>query len=68
VNAATLSGQVTQFDPIIGLGVVESANGESFPFHCLSIADGTRTIPVGCSVSFGLSHRFGRDEAVAIIG
>jgi cold shock CspA family protein len=68
VNVVTMTGQVTEFDPIVGLGVIESVDGESFSFHCLSIADGTRTIPVGSAVSFGLSHRFGRDEAVAIIG
>ena len=44
-------GEVATFDEDRGLGTIESG-GRTFPFHCTQIADGTRTIPVGTTVTF----------------
>jgi hypothetical protein len=64
---ARLSGKVTQFDEFIGLGEITDTKGRVWPFHCVSIADGTRTIPVGIQVSFTPAFRVSRSEAVSII-
>ena len=64
---AQLSGQVTQFGEFIGLGEITDSKGRVWPFHCVSIADGTRTIPVGTHVSFTPAFRVSRSEAVSII-
>jgi hypothetical protein len=58
---------VTQFDEFIGLGEITDGNRRIWPFHCVSIADGTRTISVGAQVSFLPAFRVARSEAVAII-
>ena len=55
-------GTVTAFDEYVGLGEVTTADG-SYLFHCVEIADGTRTIEVGTDVEFDLMTKFGRDEA-----
>jgi hypothetical protein len=34
-----------------------------FPFHCVSIADGSRVIAVGAKVSFDALLKLGRREA-----
>ena len=60
------TGRVTTFDPHVGLGTVETGSGESYPFHCVAIADGTRTIEVGASVSFAVRFHVARDEATDI--
>ena len=56
-------GQVADFDEHVGLGHVASDDGRRLLFHCVEIADGTRTIPVGAVVEFDLLRKFGRDEA-----
>ena len=56
-------GKVTEFDEYVGLGEVEGADGRRFLFHCVEIADGTRTIEVGTAVEFDLRVKFGRPEA-----
>ena len=38
-------------------------SGAELLFHCVEIADGTRTIPVGQVVEFDLLRKFGTDEA-----
>lgn len=58
-----LSGIVTAFDAYVGLGDVETDDGRRFLFHCIAIADGTRTIDVGARVSFLLVAKLGRLEA-----
>lgn len=59
-----LDGTVTEFDAHIGLGTVEAADGRSWPFHCTQIADGSRDIPAGATVSFRVvAGRNGRWEA-----
>jgi cold shock CspA family protein len=58
-----LAGTVTAFDPAKGLGTVADADGREYLFHCIEIADGTRTIEVGCAVRFHPLPRFGRIQA-----
>jgi cold shock CspA family protein len=54
---------VSDFDEHVGLGHVVDDAGASLLFHCVEIADGTRTIPVGQEVRFDLLRKFGQDEA-----
>jgi len=58
-------GTVTAFDAVVGLGVVD-LDGDSVPFHCIAIADGSRDISVGTTVSVVTARRFGRREAVKV--
>jgi len=62
-----IHGVVTTFDEIKGEGQITADDGGTFYFHCVAIADGSRSIAVGTSVvaqrRVGL---IGRDEAVAI--
>jgi len=60
------NGSVTEFDEALGLGVITSEDGTTFGFHCVSIADGSRTIDVGAPVSFGVLLKLGRREAAEI--
>lgn len=60
-------GRVASFDHDRGLGTVatddDAVDGE-FPFHCTAIADGSRTIAEGTSVTFEvIAGRQGRWEA-----
>jgi cold shock CspA family protein len=57
------TGSVTAFDEPVGLGVVTADDGVAFDFHCVSIADGSRTIDVGRRVRFVAVARLGRWEA-----
>jgi CspA family cold shock protein len=59
-------GVVTSFDETVGLGVIADASGDRFPFHCIEIADGSRSIEIGAEVSFDLLAKFGRWEAANI--
>jgi len=45
-------GAVVEFDTDSGLGAVVDTDGRRYPFHCTSIADGTRAIEVGKAVRF----------------
>ena len=56
-------GTVTQFDEYVGLGTVTAADGSEHLFHCVEIADGSRTIAVGTEVEFALLPKLGRYEA-----
>lgn len=56
-------GVVTAFDEHAGLGTITGADGREHPFHCIEIADGSRTIEPGTEVGFGLLAKFGRWEA-----
>ena len=60
------TGTVTAFDEAVGLGEVQRSDGATFGFHCIELLDGTRTIEVGVSVTFGLLGKLGRYEAAAI--
>jgi CspA family cold shock protein len=56
-------GTVIAFDEYVGLGEVQSDVGEVYLFHCVEIADGSRTIDVGAAVEFDVLRKFGRLEA-----
>jgi CspA family cold shock protein len=59
-------GRVSAFDEPAGLGAITAADGVRYPFHCVEIADGTRTIEVGTDVEFEPLRKLGRVEAAAI--
>ena len=61
-----LSGIVTAFNDAHGLGEITDSASVVWPFHCVSIADGSRTIEVGRTVMFRTGFRVARPEAVAI--
>ena len=61
-----MRGSVASFDEARGLGAID-ADGQRYPFHCTAIADGTRTIDVGASVTFEIRPGgLGRWEATAL--
>ena len=60
------TGIVTAFDGEAGLGVITGADGTEHPFHCVEIADGSRTIDVAAPVRFRLLYKLGRVEAAGI--
>jgi cold shock CspA family protein len=59
-------GTVTSFDESAGLGVITDSVGVEYPFHCVEITDGTRTIEVGAEVEFDQLRKLGRIEAAGI--
>jgi len=59
-------GVVSNFDESAGLGTISGADGVDRRFHCIEIADGSRTIQPGTEVSFDLLAKFGRWEAANI--
>lgn len=61
-----LRGTVTSFDEQSGLGSIRASDGVEYPFHCIEIADGSRSIPVGAEVGFERLAKFGRWEAANI--
>jgi CspA family cold shock protein len=63
LQRSTRTGTVAAFDELVGLGVVAGADGVDYPFHCIEIADGSRSIPVGVDVTFDLLAKLGRWEA-----
>jgi cold shock CspA family protein len=67
-SAAPQFGRVASFDATRGLGTVEDQGGTTYDFHATAIADGSRCIVVGASVTFILTrgHR-GRYEARSLV-
>ncbi len=61
-----IHGVVADFDAAVGLGHIATHEGKTRLFHCIEIADGTRTIEIGTKVSFVPVTRFGHDEAADI--
>ena len=59
-------GAVSSFDEHVGLGEIIDEHGVRVPFHCIAIADGSRTIEVGAHVEFDSLPKLGRIEATAI--
>ena len=59
-------GTVVAFDALVGLGELERDDGRRFQFHCIELADGTRTIDVSTAVTFGVLCKLGRYEASAV--
>ena len=64
--ASSITGVVVEFDQAVGLGVIRTADGELVPFHCIEIADGSRTIEVGVAVTAQRIPKLGRYEAASI--
>ena len=62
-TVAVVNGVVREFDEGAGLGVVAGEDGADYPFHCVEIVDGTRTVPVGAAVTFRPLRKFGLVEA-----
>ena len=61
-----MGGTVTTFDEPRGLGTIV-ADGTSYPFHCTSLLDGTRTVDIGATVTFDVRPAgMGRWEATHI--
>jgi cold shock CspA family protein len=61
-----VTGVVVEFDAEVGLGLIETSGGDRHPFHCIEIADGSRTIERGTAVRFRALPKFGRIEAAEI--
>jgi cold shock CspA family protein len=60
-------GKVTAFDEERGLGTVLGDDGSELPFHCTSIAGGSRRIPAGARVAFSTAAgHLGKIEAVGV--
>jgi cold shock CspA family protein len=63
-----MRGLVEAFDEHRGDGLIRGEDSEGFYFHCVNIADGSRTIAVGERVSAQRSvGHLGRDEATEIV-
>ncbi len=60
-------GVVDCFDEHQGLGQLRLDDGRLVDFHCIGIADGSRTIVVGTPVSFRWLPKLGRYEATDIV-
>jgi cold shock CspA family protein len=60
------TGRVIDFDEYVGLGHVADDAGSVYLFHCVEIADGSRTIDIGARVEFDLMVKFGRAEAAQL--
>lgn len=60
------AGTVTSFNDAHGLGEITDSVSVVWPFHCVSIADGSRSIEVGQKVVFRTGFRVARPEAVSI--
>lgn len=56
-------GVVSTFDERVGLGTVVGVDGTEYVFHCIEIADGSRTIEPGTDVGFDVLAKLGRWEA-----
>jgi hypothetical protein len=59
-------GQVTVFDAYAGLGDIQDQQGTVWPFHCVSLSDGSRNVDVGTQVTFTVRFHVKRDEAFDI--
>ena len=62
-----IRGHVFSFDGSRGDGVIVTDLGESLYFHCVTIADGTRTISLGAEINARRSvGHLGLDEAIDV--
>jgi cold shock CspA family protein len=60
-------GTVAEFDAHRGYGTVRTPAGRELFFHCTSIADGSRQVPVGAAVAFSVvAGHVGRWEAADV--
>jgi len=60
------SGVVSAFGERKGLGEITDDAGRVWPFHCVEILDGSRSIAVGAKVEFEPLAKLGRFEACRI--
>lgn len=60
------TGRVVAFDAARGLGEIAGDDGRAWPFHCAVIADGSRHIDTGATVSFETRFHVKREEAFDI--
>jgi cold shock CspA family protein len=68
IGPAIEQGTVETFDTESGLGVVITALGDWYPFHCTAIAGGSRRIDVGREVAFAVGPGGpGRWEAGSVV-
>ena len=66
-GAERATGVVADFDEERGIGEIEDEQGKRVFFHCVAIADGTRTIPTGTNVTYAVrAGHLGRWEAADI--
>jgi CspA family cold shock protein len=65
-RGAARRGVVRTFDEAAGLGVIDGEDGVEYAFHCIEIADGTRTIDPGAEVGFDRLAKLGRWEAANV--
>lgn len=63
---STSFGRIVAFDEEMGLGELIADDGTRLQFHCVEVLDGSRSIPIGTSVTFTVSAKLGRYEAVGI--
>ena len=67
MTARVLIGTVSNFDDAVGLGeVTDTSDGTRYPFHCIELSDGSRTISVGAAVRFTVFAKLGRLEAAQV--
>lgn len=66
-QSVPFTGVVESFDVRSGMGTIRAAGGANWPFHCVEIADGSRSIDVGATVKFFVEFRTLRREAVSIV-
>ncbi|CAB4666934.1 unannotated protein [freshwater metagenome] len=59
-------GHVVAFDFHAGLGEIRDEQGRVWPFHCVSLSDGSRSIDIGTHVKFIVRFHVQRDEAFDI--
>jgi hypothetical protein len=60
------SGVVVAFDAHVGLGDIKDQHGAVWPFHCVSVSDGSRSVEIGAHVKFTVRFHVRRDEAFDI--
>ena len=61
-----MRGRVTEFDEGRGLGTITAEDGQTYPFHCTQLTDGSRQVDTGQDVRFDLLPKLGRYEAGTI--
>jgi hypothetical protein len=67
MTGVPLEAVIVEFDAAVGWGSVQVlSTGEVLGFHCLDIADATRTIEVDTPVNCRRVGRLGHWEAAAI--
>ena len=69
MSGDTLAAEVVEFDETVGWGRVRVVTtGEELGFHCLDLADGSRTIAVGARVRCRRVGRLGHWQASDVSG